>query len=264
MIRLSGIIVALSLAIAGPLSAQWLNYPTPGIPRSADGKPNLSAPAPRTPDGHPDLSGFWRVKQASSGETDKAMHSIKAQPWAEALSKKRQEDLSREDMGVLCLPFGPRANVAPDKIIQSHNMLVMLFEDLTYRQVFLDGRPLPKDPNPSWMGYSIGHWDGDTLIVESNGYNERTWLDFEGHPHSEDLRVTERLRRPDFGHLELERTLVDPKALAAPLVIPIKLELYADSEMIEYVCAENERDKTHWVGKAADDRQKEGQVAKQS
>lgn len=261
MTTLSVSAVALSIVLALPLTAQWLDYPTPGIPRTADGKPNLSAPAPRLADGKPDLSGYWRIKQASSGETDKAMHTIKAVSWAEALSKKRQEDLSREDMGVLCLPFGPRANIAPDKIIQTPKMVVMLFEDLTYRQVFLDGRPLPKDPNPSWMGYSIGRWDGDTLVVESNGYNDRTWLDFEGHPHSEELRVTERWRRPDFGHLELERTLVDPKALTAPWVIPIKLELYADSEMLEYVCAENERDHNHLVGKAADDKQKEVEVS---
>jgi hypothetical protein len=140
-------------------------------------------------------------------------------------------------------------------------MLIMLYEDLTYRQVFLDGRPLPKDPNPAWMGYSIGHWDGDTLVIESAGYNDRTWLDGDGHSHTESLRVTERLRRPDFGRLEMQRILEDPKALVQPWVIPMKFELNADTDLLEYVCAENERDRNHLVGKAADDKTKEVSVA---
>ena len=259
--KFSILAVLASTALALPAAAQWLNYPTPGIPRSADGKPNLSAPAPRTGDGKPDLSGLWRVKQATSGETDQAMHSVKAQPWAEALSKKRKEDLGREDMSVLCLPFGPRADMGVGKIIQSSGLMMMAFDDLTYRQIFLDGRPLPQDPNPAWMGYSVGHWDGDTLVIESAGFNDRTWLDSDGHPHTEALHVTERLRRPDFGHLEIERTLDDPKALMQPWVIPIKFEFDADTEMLEYVCAENERDRGHLVGTAADDKKNEVAVA---
>jgi hypothetical protein len=261
MHKLTGLTLVLSAALTFPAAAQWLDYPTPGIPRSADGKPNLSAPAPRTADGKPDFSGLWRVPQASAGETDKALHGVKPQAWAQKLSKERKENLGRDDMTVLCLPVGPRASVAPDRIIQSSNMLVMLFDDLSYRQVFLDGRPLPKDPNPTWMGYSIGHWEKDTLVIESAGFNDRTWLDGDGHPHSEALRMTERLRRPDFGHLELERTLEDPKALDQPWVVPIKMEFYADTEMLEYVCAENERDLSHLVGKAADDAKNEVQVA---
>jgi hypothetical protein len=260
MVKFTGLTLAVSAALALPAMAQWLNYPTPGIPRTADGKPNLSAPTPRTAEGKPDLSGMWRAKPATAGETDKAMHSVKAQPWAQELSKKRKEDLGRENMGVLCLPFGPRADFAPDKIVQTPGLLMMLFTDLTYRQVFLDGRPLPKDPNPAWMGYSIGHWDGDTLVVESAGYNDRTWLDDDGHPHSEDLRITERYRRPDFGHLEIEKTLEDPKALAQKWVIPIKLEYDADTELLEYVCAENERDRNHLIGKASDDKKNEVKV----
>ncbi len=259
--KVSIVAVFVSTALTLPAAAQWINYPTPGIPRTADGKPNLSAPAPRTADGKPDLSGLWRVKQATSGETDQAMHSVKAQPWAEALSKKRKEDLGREDMSVLCLPFGPRADMGVGKIIQSSGLMMMAFDDLTYRQIFLDGRPLPQDPNPTWMGYSVGRWEGDTLVIESAGFNDRTWLDSDGHPHSEALHVTERLRRPDFGHLELERTLDDPKALIQPWVIPIKFEFDADTEMLEYVCAENERDRGHLVGTAADDKKKEVAVA---
>jgi hypothetical protein len=254
-------LTALMMCAVFPAAAQWLNYPTPGIPRTADGKPNLSAPAPRTADGKPDFSGLWRTKQATAGETDKAMHAVKPQPWSEELSRKRKEDLGREDMGVLCLPFGPRADNDVGKIIQTPSMLIMLYEDLTYRQVFLDGRPLPKDPNPAWMGYSIGHWDGDTLVIESAGYNDRTWLDGDGHSHTESLRVTERLRRPDFGRLEMQRILEDPKALVQPWVIPMKFELNADTDLLEYVCAENERDRNHLVGKAADDKTKEVSVA---
>jgi hypothetical protein len=261
MLKSTGLAIVASAALVWPAAAQWLNYPTPGIPRTADGKPNLSAPTPRAADGKPDLSGMWRVKQSTSGETNKALQSVKAQPWAQELYKKRKEDLSRENMSVLCLPFGPRADFAPDKIVQTPGLLMMLNTDLTYRQVFLDGRPLPKDPNPTWMGYSVGHWDGDTLVVESAGYNDRTWLDYDGHPHTEDLRITERFRRPDFGHLEIEKTLEDPKALAQKWVIPIKLEYDADTELLEYVCAENERDRNHLVGKASDDKKNEVKVA---
>jgi hypothetical protein len=151
------------------------------------------------------------------------------------------------------MKIGPRTDLGVGKIVQTPVLVMMFLDDLTYRQVFLDGPPLPTDPNPAWMGYSVGHWDGDTLVIESAGYNDRTWLDYDGHPHSEELRVTERLRRPDFGHLELERTFEDPKALAQKWVIPIKFGFEADTEMLEYVCAENERDRGHLVGKATDD-----------
>jgi hypothetical protein len=259
--NMAGSAIFLSAILSSPAAAQWLNYPTPGIPRTPDGKPNLSAPAPRTADGKPDLSGLWRTPQSASGETDKALHSIKPQPWSEALSKKRIENLRSEDMSVLCLPFGPRADMDVGKIIQTPGIMMMAFNDLTFRQIFLDGRPLPQDPNPTWMGYSVGHWDGDTLVIESAGFNDRTWLDGDGHAHTEALRITERLRRPDFGHLELVRTLDDPKALMQPWVVPIKFEFDADTEMLEYVCAENERDRGHLVGKAADDRKIEVKVA---
>ena len=250
--KLLPLLPAAALCLA-PINAQWLHYPTPGIPRTPDGKPDLSAPAPRTPDGKPDLSGLWRGDQSGEGETEKAIEAIQPQPWADALSKKRKEELFKDDMSVLCLPFGPRANVGARKLIQTPTLIVILGDDLTYRQVFLEGRPLPSDPNPNWMGYSVGHWDGDTLVIESAGFNDRTWLDDLGHPHSESLHVTERLRRRDFGHLEIDKTIDDPKALTKPLSVPIKLELDADTEIIEYVCAENERDRGHLVGKVADE-----------
>src|SRR5579862_1917570 len=213
MSKLTGIlprhIVCAIILASLPAAAQWLHYPTPGIPRTPDGMPNLSAPAPHTADGKPDLSGLWRSPQSASGETDKAMHNLKALPWAEAVSKKRKEDLFSDSPGVLCLPFGVRGDSDVGKIIQTPGILMMVYGDLSYRQIFLDGRPLPEDPNPTWMGYSVGHWENDTLVIESAGFNDRTWLDGDGHPHSEALRVTERLRRPDFGHLELVRTIED-------------------------------------------------------
>src|SRR5215469_2468671 len=256
-------IIAKLILLLIPVSAgaQWLHYKTPDIPRKPDGKPDMTAPAPRTPDGKPDLSGLWRDDQSGGGATEKAVEGLKAQPWAEALAKKRSEDLGKEDMGVLCQPFGPRAGGSVRKIVQTPKLIVLLNDDLTFRQVFMDGRPLESDPNPAWMGYSVGHWEGDTLVIQSAGYNDRTWLDDKGHPHSEALRVTERIRRPDYGHLEVLKTLEDSKALAAPLTVPIKLELDADTEMIEYVCTENERDRGHLVGQAADETKKEVKVA---
>jgi hypothetical protein len=151
--------IAGSIILSALASAQWLNYPTPGIPRTADGKPNLTAPAPRTADGKLDLSGLWRTLQANSGETDKAMHSVKPLPWAQELSKKRKEDLGREDMSVLCLPFGPRADMDVGKIIQAPGMLMMAYADLTYRMIFMDGRPLPEDSQPNFyelLGGALG------------------------------------------------------------------------------------------------------------
>jgi hypothetical protein len=246
------VIAASLLSLVVPAQAQWLNYKTPGIPRTADGKPNLSAPAPRMANGKPDFSGLWRTDNSTSAEVGKAMDAIKPQPWAAILAKKRKEELFKDAPGVLCLPPGPLVDLGVGRVVQTPNLLLMLFDGTLYREVFLDGRDLPKDPNPDWMGYSTGHWDGDTLVVESIGFNDRTWLDNEGHPHTEALRVTERFRRPDFGHLDVVKTLADPGALLEPWTVPFKFEFDADTEPIEYVCNENERDHQHLVGKASD------------
>jgi hypothetical protein len=232
--------------------AQWLNYKTPGIPRTADGKPDLSTPAPKTADGKPELSGVWRIDAAGAAETGKAMEDLKAQPWAAALYEKRKEELGRDAYSVQCLPPGPMVNAGVGRVVQTPNLLLMLYGGTLYREIFTDGRDLPKDPNPDRMGYSVGYWEGDTLVIESAGFNDRTWIDFEGHPHTEALHVTERLRRPDFGHLEIRRTLVDPEAFTGAWTVPLKLELDADTEPLEYVCNENERDRPHLVGKASD------------
>ena len=260
--------VKIPLAIAlfsWQLPAQWLNHPTPGIPRTADGKPNLSAPAPKTPDGKPDLSGIWTMSAGPyTTNVSFGLAPGDIQPWAEALYKQRNENLHRDSPFTACLPQGPAMNLNPvamSKIIQTPGLIAILSEDLTYRQIFLDGRELPKDPNPSFMGYSVGHWDGDTLVVESNGFNETTWLDFGGHPHSEALRMTERYRRRDFGHIDIEETIEDLKIYAKPWKIAIHANLIADTEMLETVCAENEKDRRHLVGTASDDRKNAVKVA---
>ena len=239
------------------LCAQWLNLRTPGIPRTADGKPGLTAPAPRTPDGKPDLSGLWSP-EASPYRFD-LIQNVKDEeifrPAAQAIFMKRVADLRREDPVTHCLPGGPleifpTGAVRLYRIIQSPAVVGLLYETGFYRQIYTDGRELPKDPNPTWMGYSIGHWEGDTLVVESAGFNDRTWLDRVGHPHSEDLRVTERFRRVDFGHMQFQITYDDPKMLTRPLSISLAVNYAPDTDMLEYVCSENERDTAHLVSKA--------------
>jgi hypothetical protein len=233
--------------------AQWPNHPTPGIPRTPNGKPDLAAPAPRSADGKPDLSGVWLVSNGSFYlASDLKPEDI--QPWAAALYKQREDDFRRDTDGIHCLPPGPKAGIGlgnfPMKIVQTPNLVVILYEYQTiFRQIFTDSRVLPQNPNPTWMGYSVGRWEGDTLVVDTAGYNDRTSLDLAGHPHTEALRMTERFRRRDAGHLELQVTLDDPKAYNKPWKLPMEFALVPDGELIEYVC-ENERDSTHLVGKS--------------
>jgi hypothetical protein len=221
---------------AAPVEAQWLTYKTPGIPRTSDGKPDLSAPLPRTADGKPDLTGVWRMDLS-------AQEPPNLQPWAEAVAKRRMEDLRRDSPEALCLP-GPIANMGVGRIVQTPGLLLMLYGGALYREIFLDGRDLPKDPNPDWMGYSVGHWDNETLRVESIGFNDRTWLRGDGVPVSEHLHITELIRRADFGHLEVRATYVDPGVMLAPWNVTTKFVL-DDVQPLEYVCNENERDRPH-------------------
>jgi hypothetical protein len=266
MIRITLLAAALSLS----LNAQWLNQPTPGIPRRPDGKPNLSAPAPRTPDGKPDFSGLWnKISPKYSRNIAADLKPGEVQPWAETLVEQRREDLGRGYMNVLCLPLGPGYSTAADstgsemmKIVQTPALILILNPDLTYRQIFMDGRALESTPNPSWMGYSTGHWDGDTLVVESYGFNDRTWLDHDGHPHTQALHMTERYRRRDYGNLDLEVTFSDPAAYTKPWTVAVRAELAADTELLEWVCNESGRSGLeHWVGKASDEKQFEVKVA---
>jgi len=248
------VVALLVLILGAPLSlaAQWLTQPTAGIPRTADGKPDLSAEGPRTTDGRPDLSGLWlmRVPVPYLLNIVSDLKAADVQPWAGALYQQRMEGQGRGEPGAGCLPSGPRhiIGIGLAKIIQSPNLLVVLYEDLSYRQIFLDGRDLPKDPNPSWMGYSVGHWEGDTLRVESLGFNDRTWLDFFGHPHTEALRITERFRRPDLGRMSIQVTLDDAEAYSKSWSVDVAMNLPADTELLESVCAESNGDGTHPVG----------------
>src|SRR4051812_13783771 len=269
--RMKTTVLALAVVViaAAPLSAQWIRQPTAGIPRSPDGKPNLSAPAPRASDGKPDLSGLWnKISPKYSRNIAADLKPEEIQPWARDLVEQRREDLGKEYMNVQCVPLGPGYATAADstgsemmKIVQTPGLILILNPDLTYRQIFLDGRALESAPNPAWMGYSIGHWDGDTLVVESNGFNDRTWLDHDGHPHTEQLRTTERYRRTDVGHLDVDVTFSDPGAFAKPWTVTARAELAADTEMIEWVCNESPHGVEHWVGKASDERRGEVQVA---
>jgi hypothetical protein len=244
----------LVLFIPGEACAQWLNYPTPGIPRTPDGKPNLAAPAPHTSDGKPDLSGIWTGPGAGSYDRNIARDLKPADilPWAEALYQKRVLDVGKD---------APRANCLPDpfvyyhmvdfaRFVQAPGVIVVLYQGTTnsvHRTIFTDGRPLPKDPNPSWMGYSVGHWDGDTLVVETSGFNDRGWLDIEGHPHTEALRITERFHRHDFGHMDLQVTIDDPKTFTHPFSFHIDKTLAPDTDLIESVC-ENDTSTPHMRG----------------
>ncbi len=241
-----------------PAAAQWLKTPTPGAPRDASGKVSMNAPAPLASDGHPDLSGLWQlgteIGYAANITADLGKRDV--QPWAEALSRSRLEEFGKDDPEITgCKPGGPRhiTRGGLSKIIQTPTVIVILFEDLSYRQIFLDGRKLPADPNPTWMGYSIGRWDGDTLVVDTAGFNDRTWLDFAGHPHTEALRMTERFHRRDFGHMELQITLEDPMVYAKTITLAAGGNFVADTDLIEYVC-ENEKDRAHLVGRTADEK----------
>jgi hypothetical protein len=227
---------------------QWLKYPTPGIPRFADGKPNLTAPAPKTPDGKPDLSGIWQTNSGAYGlniASDLKPGDI--QPWADTLYRERTEKFGIDNPEYRCLPgISPGISLGMYKILQTPSAIAF-FTGGDFRQVLTDGRELPKDPNPTWGGYSVGHWDGDTLVMESAGFNDKTWLDFGGHPHTEALRVTERFHRKDFGHMDVKITFEDPKAYNKPWTVSMNADLVTDTELLEYVCNENERDVKHFT-----------------
>jgi hypothetical protein len=243
----------LSLVVLGavPLSAQWLNYPA--------AKAALTAPAPKAADGKPDLSGVWQAEgqefffDLASGLKPEDVVML---PWAQALQQRRVERAHGDDPLARCLPHGvPRINtngLFPFKIVQTPGLVVILYEQLyLFRQVFLDGRKLMTNPNPAWLGYSTGRWDGDTLVIETSGFNDQTWLDTEkGHPASDALHVTERFHRKNFGTLEVQATIDDPKTYAEPWTSKIqKMNLQQGTDILEFICNENEKDQTHMPGK---------------
>jgi len=251
---LSAALVAALMASFFPstAAAQWLNYPTPGTPRLSNGDPNLSAPAPRTADGKPDLSGIWTgAGPLYRFNIAQDLKSEDIQPWAEALFLERVRDSRKDSPLAKCLPVSvPFHNFFNlTRIVQTPALTVILYEspNSPHRTVFTDGRDLPRDPNPSFLGYSIGRWEGDTLVVTSIGFNDVGWLDSAGHPQTESLRLTERMRRRDFGHMEFEMTIDDPKVFTRPFTIKSERLLAADTDLLEDVC-ENERDHPHMTG----------------
>src|SRR5437667_8879627 len=241
-------ILIAAFVMAGLPAPQWLKYPTPAIPRTPDGKPNLSAPAPKTADGKPDISGLWQPGAGYVGDIAKDLkpEDVPFQPWAGALYKQRRATNSKDDPTAACIVGGvPRSDLVPYpfQILQVPGMVVILYEAVhSYRQIFTDGRELPNyDPTPTWFGYSVGKWDGDAFVVETASFNDKGWLDNAGRPATESLRVTERFRRKDFGHMDVVITIDDPKAYTKPWTVTLPLTLRADDELMEYICDENNR-----------------------
>jgi hypothetical protein len=259
--------LGLAALAAGPSLAwcQWLGYPTPGIPRLANGAPDLKAPAPRTREGKPDLSGIWFAnvppkdyckekdcvqeermarEQINLGSNMKG--GLPYTDWSRQQMIKRRANGGRDDPHTYCKPPNfPRAWTLPQhtKIVQTPTELVMLHEfNAAYREVYLDGRPLPVNPNPTWNGYSTGHWEGDTLVIETNGIRDDMWLDIQGSPITESAHLTERLKRINFGLLQVEIAVNDPKAYTRPWSVTIEMALQVDTQMLEEICLDNEQD----------------------
>jgi hypothetical protein len=255
MLRRLLLLMTACFGAAATLPAQWLNIPTPGLPRLANGKPNLAAPAPRTADGKLDISGLWMPNGAYVFNLVKDLppNSVPFQPWAADLYKHRADTLSKEDPTGWCIPGGvPRSNSVPYpfKIVTTPTITYVLYEAVqSFRQIFTDGRAFPKDPNPTWLGYSVGHWEGDDFVVHSTGFNENSWLDNAGLPGTESLQVTERWVRRNLGEMDIITTITDPKAYTKPWTVTLPLKLLPDTELLEYVCSENNKDLEHLVGK---------------
>ena len=230
-------------AVALPAQAQWLNHPTPNIPRTPDGKPDLTAPAPRAADGHPDLSGTFTGRATLIRVPDEALT-----PTSRALIREREENYFKDRPYFQCQPSGPEAVAGWRRIIQTPSLIVIAYDTLVYRLIFMDGRTLETNPERTWMGYSVGRWEGDALVVDSFGFNDRTWLDARGLPHTEALRTTERYVRRNVGQLQVELTVTDPGAFEKPWTTTYELGLGPDTEMVEAVC----EDRTHWIGRLSD------------
>ena len=246
--------------LVDPLSAQWISYPTSGVPRTPDGKPNLTAACPRAADGKPDLSGLWVMQTKREGNpnfpgceavSDEfiniAAHlqgGLPYQPWAADLVKARRTEQRVNDPMSHCLPIGPvRLHTwnGPRKVVQSHGLLIIMNElGTSYRQIFLDGRSLPADPNPSWNGYSTGQWQGDTLVVRTAGFRDHMWLDATGNPLTDAARIIEKFHRPDFGHLQIEITVDDPKAYTKPWTVTLNQVIKLDTDLLDFFCADTD------------------------
>jgi hypothetical protein len=257
------VVFLLAVTLAPPLVAQWPAYPTPRIPRTADGKPDMMAPAPRTADGKPDFSGVWNYAgvlgfrggppppppgtpvQATFWNIEAGFkEGLPFQPWAAALRKQRMDAGSKDNPDAQCLPMGlmqMHTHSQPRKIIQTADVLVILYEaNAGVRQIFLDGRAAPdNDPVPWWFGYSRGRWEGDTLVVETTNLKDDGWLDVNGAPLTSAGKLIERFRRPNLGTLEIDVTIDDPKAYTRPWTVRVNQRLLADTDLIEFICLEN-------------------------
>jgi hypothetical protein len=269
MTRRAALAVAgLALALASvAVEAQWIGYPTANVPRTRDGKPNLAAPTPRTPDGKPDFSGVWEADGYTRGTEGTGApprtvffdlsHALGArppyQPWAGALYDRRKDDQAKDNPDARCLPLGPLQMLAhplPKKILQMRSLLVVLHErNMEFRQIYIDGRPSPADPNPSWYGYSTARWDGDTLVVDTTGLRDGLWADFNGSPLTDQAKIRERFRRPNYGTLQVDVTVDDAKAYTKPFTVAVNNHLALDTDLLEYACLENEKDAARLVGK---------------
>ncbi len=257
--------------------AQWADYPTKGVPKAADGKPDLTGPTPKAADGKPDLSGIWLYTRGpmppapapaaapAPGPPEVVPLAVRLsqfwnlgasfkdglpfQPWAAELHRKRVASNSEDNPDAHCLPLGLmqlHTHGQPRKMIQTPGVTVILYEaNAGVRQIFTDGRPMPKDPEPWWFGYSVGRWEGDTLVVETAGFRDLGWLDVEGSPLTETGKLIERFHRPDYGHLDIEVTIDDPKAYTKPWTVTVHQRIMLNTELIEFVCQENEKDATH-------------------
>ncbi len=263
------------MILAGALNAQWLNYPTPGTPLKRDGTPDLAAKTPRGAHGKPDLSGVWQIEPPPPGEIERLYGPVGAgavagddlrdqnkyffnlfidfkpgeeplRPEAIAQTRRNVENIIGNSPIAHCLPYAlPNRyfNARPFKIFDTPDTIIIYYElDGAFRQIHTDGRKLPVDPFPSWMGYSIGRWEGDTLVVDTAGFNDKSWLDVRGHPHSEALKIQERFHRRDFGHMDIAATIDDPVMLTKPVTVKFTVLLIPNSDVLETFCAEGEKD----------------------
>jgi len=279
----TGLAICVSIPII--VMGQWPDYPTRGVPRTDKGVPILDGPTPRTADGHPDFSGVWTLRGGgqAKGKDGKAppvnakgkdglpppsegppvatfrsvgtnfKGGLPLRPEAKALVAARDEQKSKDNPDAHCLPIGLmqlHEHPQPRKIIQTPSLIVMLYEaQAGIRQIFMDGRPLPKDVLPWWYGYSVGHWEGETLVVETTGFRDDVWLDIIGNPLTESGKMTERFRRPNYGTLEIDVTFEDPAVYTEPFTVRVNQRIMPDTDLIEFICGENDRSGPHLVGK---------------
>lgn len=247
----TSLLASAALMVSTALHAQWFDLKTPLVPRNAEGRVDMNAAAPRTVDGKPDFSGLWVPVDARGTLFD----STKIQGWAQDVMLAQEQSFYTNDPRFHCLPDGPSSYPAGASVggmrrmVQNPTMMAVLNPDMSYRQIFMDGRELEAEPLlPTWLGYSVGRIEGDTLIVESNGFNDKSWLTREGLPHTDKLRLTERYTRNDFGHMTLEIFYEDPGVFTEPVQATVDMEFRADTEMLETVCVESETGRSHYSG----------------